>query len=90
MHSTYLFLALDIARERSAEAARDRLAAEAGARPTIVGRARRLIARAAVAVRRAAERTPAEPPCRPEVRDVVHPREGPLSAGSTRDRITAR
>lgn len=55
MHSTYLFLALDIARERSAEAARDRLAAEAGAGPTIVGRARRLIARAAVAVARAAD-----------------------------------
>ena len=55
MHSTYLFLALDIARERSAEADRNRLAAQARTGSRIVMGTRRLIARSAMAVARAAD-----------------------------------
>jgi hypothetical protein len=56
MQSTYLFLALDMARERAAEADRHRLAAH-NRRPAEAGRARRLVARAAFAVARAADDT---------------------------------
>jgi hypothetical protein len=55
MHSTYLFLALDIARERSAEADRDRLAAQARPGSRLVAGTRRLIARSAIAIARAAD-----------------------------------
>jgi len=60
MHSTYLFLALDIARERSAEAERRRLAAAAPHEHESgpgAGTARHLIARAAVAIARLADDT---------------------------------
>ena len=55
MYSTYLFLALDLARERTAEADRNRLAAQSRSAHRVVGGARRLLARAAVAVARAAD-----------------------------------
>ena len=60
MHSTYLFLALDIARERSAEAEHRRLAAAAPHERQTgpgAGTARHLIARAAVAIARLADDT---------------------------------
>ncbi len=55
MHSHYLFLALDIAGQRAAEADRYRLAQAARQASTDVNRVRRLVARAAVAVARAAD-----------------------------------
>jgi hypothetical protein len=59
MYSHFLFLALDTARERAAEADRHRLAAAARRRPLedrpAVGRFRRLIARAAMATGRLAD-----------------------------------
>lgn len=52
----YTFLALDLARERAAEADRHRLAALARAdRPRRVGVVRRVVARMAVAIARAAD-----------------------------------
>jgi len=56
IHSQYLFLALDVARERAAEADRYRLAALARqGLPQPVGLVRRTIARAAVTIARAAD-----------------------------------
>lgn len=55
MHSYYTFIALDLARERAAEADRNRLAALARRGPTEVGVIRRVVARAAVAVARVAD-----------------------------------
>jgi hypothetical protein len=56
MQSYYTFLALDLARERVAEADRRRLAALAyQPRSVEVGFVRRLVARVAVAVARAAD-----------------------------------
>src|SRR4051794_36670613 len=55
MHSHYLFLALDLARERAAEADSQRLAALARLGAPRKGRVRRLVARAALAVARAAD-----------------------------------
>jgi hypothetical protein len=55
MHSYYTFIALDLARERAVEADRERLAALARPRSTEVGIVRRLVARVAVAVARAAD-----------------------------------
>jgi hypothetical protein len=56
MHSHYLFLALDLARERAAEADRYRLAALArNPEKNEVGFVRRMVARAAVAIARAAD-----------------------------------
>ena len=55
MYSTYLFLALDIARERTAEADRNRLAAQSRSALHVAGRVRRLLGRAALAVGRAAD-----------------------------------
>jgi len=56
IHSQYLFLALDVARERAAEADRYRLAALARqSLPQPVGLVRRTIARAAVTIARAAD-----------------------------------
>ena len=55
MYSTYLFLALDTARERAAEADRNRLAAESRSGRHVAIRARRLVERAAAAVARAAD-----------------------------------
>jgi hypothetical protein len=56
MHSHYLFLALDLARERAAEADRYRLArlAQSGESAS-VGLVRRTVARLAVAIARAAD-----------------------------------
>jgi hypothetical protein len=55
MHSYYTFIALELARERAAEADRERLAALAHPRSTEVGVVRRIVARVAVAVARAAD-----------------------------------
>jgi len=56
MQSYYTFLALDLARERVAEADRRRLAARAHQpRSLEVGLVRRLVARVAVSVARAAD-----------------------------------
>ena len=55
MHSYYTFIALDLARERAAEADNERLAALAHHRSTEVGLVRRTVARLAVAVARAAD-----------------------------------
>jgi hypothetical protein len=55
MHSYYTFIALDLARERAAEADRHRLAALAHPSDDHVGLARRIVARVAVAVARAAD-----------------------------------
>jgi hypothetical protein len=56
MQSYYTFIALDLARERAAEAQRYRLAALAHPHdPSQVGLVRRSIARLAVAVARAAD-----------------------------------
>ena len=54
MQSQYLFLALDLARERAAEASRERLAALAKG-PSRPGTIRRVIARIAITVARAAD-----------------------------------
>jgi hypothetical protein len=53
----YTYLALDLAAQREAEAAQYRLAAAARAERHDVSRFRRLVARAAVAVARAADDT---------------------------------
>lgn len=55
MQSYYLFLALDLARERAAEADRARLSALARTRRSDVGPVRRLVARTAIAIARAAD-----------------------------------
>jgi hypothetical protein len=55
MHSHYLYLALDLARERADEANRQRLAALAHRAPDRVTRVRRAVARAALEVARAAD-----------------------------------
>lgn len=55
MHSSYVFLALDIARERAAEADAQRLASLAHPSEPATGRVRRLIAHVALAVARAAD-----------------------------------
>ena len=57
MFTHYTFLALDLAAQRTAEADRYRLAAAARADRHEVSRLRRLVARAAVAVARAADDT---------------------------------
>jgi hypothetical protein len=57
MFTHYTFLALDLAAQRTAEADRYRLAAAARAERHEVSRLRRLVARAAVAVARAADET---------------------------------
>ena len=57
MHTHYTFLALDLAERRSAEADRYRLAAQARGQRHEVSRIRRLVARAAVAIARAADET---------------------------------
>jgi hypothetical protein len=54
MHSYYTFIALDLARQRTADADRERLAALSH-RSTEVGFVRRAVARVAVAVARAAD-----------------------------------
>ena len=61
MHSHYLFLALDLARERTAEAQRQRLAALAHPAPSRVLQVRRGIARIAIAVARVADETTVNP-----------------------------
>jgi hypothetical protein len=55
MQSYYTFIALDLARERAAEADRHRLAALAHRDADQVGVVRRIVARVAVAVARAAD-----------------------------------
>jgi hypothetical protein len=55
MHVYYTFLALDVARERAAEADAQRLARAGRVRGSEVGIVRRLVARAALAVARAAD-----------------------------------
>jgi hypothetical protein len=55
MHSYYTFIAFDLARERAAEADRHRLAALANRGSAEVGVVRRIVARVAVAVARAAD-----------------------------------
>ena len=55
MHSHYLFIALDTARSRAAEADRYRLAAAARTQPARVNAVRRGLARAALALARAAD-----------------------------------
>jgi hypothetical protein len=55
MHSYYLFIALDTARARAAEADRYRLAAAARTKPARVNAVRRGLARAAVAFARVAD-----------------------------------
>jgi hypothetical protein len=55
MQTYYLFLALDLARQRSAEADRARLAGLANAGRSDVGPLRRLVARTAIAIARAAD-----------------------------------
>jgi hypothetical protein len=57
MYNHYFFLALDTARERAAEADRYRLAALSRSGAAQANPARRLIARAAIAIARAADRT---------------------------------
>ena len=57
MYNHYFLLALDTARERAAEADRHRLAALSRRGGAPANPARRLIARAAIAVARAADRT---------------------------------
>ncbi len=57
MQSHYLFVALDIAAERAAEAERYRLAKRARQPSNDVNRIRRIVARVAVAVARAADET---------------------------------
>ena len=60
MYNHYFLLALDTARERAAEADRYRLAALSRAGSTPANPARRLVARAALAVARAADRSSLE------------------------------
>jgi hypothetical protein len=60
MYNHYFMLALDTARERTAEADRYRLVALSRRGAPQAGPARRLIARAAIAVARAADRTTLE------------------------------
>ena len=55
MHAYYTFVALDLARERAAEADAYRLAALARRRDPKIGLVRRLVAKAAFAVARAAD-----------------------------------
>jgi hypothetical protein len=55
MHVYYTFLALDLARERAAEASAQRLAHQAHVARSDVGTLRRFVARAALAVARAAD-----------------------------------
>jgi hypothetical protein len=55
MHSNYVFLALEVARERAAEADRQRLARLAHPSEPRGARVRRSIARIALAVARAAD-----------------------------------
>ena len=55
MHSFYTVVALDLARERTAEADADRLAALSQAGRTDVGPVRRVVARLAFAIARAAD-----------------------------------
>jgi hypothetical protein len=55
MHSHFLFLALDVARERAAEADRHRLASLTHPGEPVTLRVRRAVARAALAVARAAD-----------------------------------
>ncbi len=55
MYNHYLFIALDTARARAAEADRNRLAASSRTRTTRVNPVRRAVARAAVAIARAAD-----------------------------------
>jgi hypothetical protein len=55
MHSSYVFLALDIARERAAEADAERLARLSHPSEPLSDRVRRSIARVALAVARAAD-----------------------------------
>ena len=55
MHNYYLFLAMDLAREQAAEADRYRLAASARRPSHRVNALRRIVARAAVAIARAAD-----------------------------------
>lgn len=57
MYNHYFLLALETARERSAEADRYRLAALSRRATSPASPARRLIARAAIAVARAADQT---------------------------------
>jgi hypothetical protein len=56
MHAYYTFLALDIARQRSAEAEAERLALLGRPAPTRASIVRRAVARVAIAVARAADR----------------------------------
>jgi len=63
MFTHYTFLALDLAAQRTAEADRYRLAAAARADRHEVSRFRRLVARAAVAVARAADDTVIDATC---------------------------
>ena len=63
MFTHYTFLALDLAAQRAAEADRYRLAAAARESRHEVSRVRRLVARAAVAVARAADDTVVGAPC---------------------------
>lgn len=55
MHSNYVYLALEIARERAAEADAQRLASLAHPSEPLTVRVRRSIARAALAVARVAD-----------------------------------
>jgi hypothetical protein len=55
MHAYYTYLALDIANRRTAEANAERLAALAYPQPSRITVARRMIARIAVAIARAAD-----------------------------------
>jgi len=64
MHSHYLFVALDTARERAAEADRHRLAARAHAGTPRVNVDRRTVARAALAVARVADERALRPAAR--------------------------
>jgi len=65
MYSHYLFIALDTARSRTAEAERYRLAAAAKGRTPRVNVLRRAVARAAVAVARVADERALRPAARP-------------------------
>lgn len=56
MHNFYMLMALDVARERSAEASAARLAASARPVRYRPGRVRRTVARVAFAIGRAADR----------------------------------
>ena len=62
MQSHYLFLALDIAAQRAAEADSYRLAESARQPSNDVNRIRRIVARVAVAIARAADETTVDHP----------------------------